>query len=201
MFNLGFGIPNRPAPAFGVNGFQISSMNYQWVHTLAANPTTRPDGSALIIGDQIQDPATGEMWRWNGTLWLSPEFQVHSFINSFGNNSSFNAIFDAPIGRDVFVKEVFYAYIPAGTVNTTATATITTTLRTLGASSTVLFTQPIPLGTNFATGVRTSRKQPAGVTAPRTVVANASGVALNTVQTLGFTLSSFSFGLRGSLVR
>jgi hypothetical protein len=205
MFNLDFGVPSRPvsasASAFGVNGFQISSTNYQWVHTLTANPTTRPDGTALLSGDQIQDSTTGEMWRWNGTLWLSREFQAHSWTNSFGNNSNFNTIVDIPIGRGALVKEVIYSYLPAGTVNTTATVTLTTTLRTLGAASAILFTQPLPLATNFTNGVRTATKIAAGVTVPASVGATTSGVALNVAQTLGFTLSAFSFGLRLSLVR
>lgn len=35
-----------------------------------AEPTTRSDGSALVIGDQWQDPATGLNY-WNGTAWVS----------------------------------------------------------------------------------------------------------------------------------
>jgi hypothetical protein len=201
MSSLEFGVPT-PAPAFGINGFKISPMNYQWVHTLAANPTTRPDGSVLISGDQIQDSATGAMWKWNGTLWLSHEFQGQSFVNAFGNNSNFNTIFDIPIGRDVFVKEAIYSYLPAGTVNTTATVTMTTIVRTLGATGTILFNQTLPLGTTFTNGVRTSLKVSVGVTAPvRALAATASGIGLNTIQTLGFTLASFSFGLRWALVR
>jgi hypothetical protein len=205
MFNFGFGVPNKPvsasAPAFGINGFQISSTNYQWVHTPTANPTTRPDGSALLSGDQIQDSTTGDVWRWNGTLWLSREFQGHSWFNSIANNTTVNTIFDAPIGQGMFVKEVTYSFVPGGTVNTTATVTLTTTLRTLGAASTVLFTSPIPIGTVITTGVRTSLKHSAGVNVPKTVGAAASGVLVSGNNLLGFTITSFSLGIRWAFFR
>jgi hypothetical protein len=205
MFNFGFGVPSRPgspSPAFGVNGFKISSTNYQWVHTPTANPTTRPDGSALLSGDQIQDSTTGDVWRWNGTLWLSQEFQSHSYLNGFNANGTLNTIFDTPIGRDVFIEEAIYSFVPAGTIITTATNTITTTLRSLGAASTVLFTSPVPNGTTLTNGVRTALKHSVGVTAPvRALGAPFSGIALTVNQAVGFTLSAFSFGIRWALVR
>jgi hypothetical protein len=201
MSHLEFGVP-QPAPAFGVNGLKLNATNYQWVHTLAANPTTRPNGAALITGDRIYDTTTGEAWWWNGTLWLSHEFQGHSFVTAAGNNANLSTIFDTPIGRDVFVKEAIYGFTTSGTVTTTATVTITTAVRTLGAAATILFNNPLPTGTTLTTGVRTSIKHSVGVTAPvRALGAAASGVALTTIQTLGVTLASFSFGLRWALVR
>jgi hypothetical protein len=204
MFNFDFGVPSRPvsASAFGVNGFQISSTNYQWVHTPTADPTTRPDGSALISGDQIQDFTTGEMWRWDGTLWLSPQFQAHSWSNNFLNGGALSTIIDIPIGRDVFIKEIIYSYLPGGTTTTTAAATLVTALRTLGGAPILILNQPLPNGIIFTNGVRTALKFSVGQTvAVRTLGATASGVALNVNNTLGFTLSAFSFGLRGALVR
>lgn len=205
MFNLAFGVPRSASAAgsaFGVNGVQIGPTNFQWTHTLVANPTTRPDGSALINGDRIYDSTTGEEWWWNGTLWLSHLFQSQSWVNNFTNTITVNTLVDTPIGRDVFVKEVIYSFSPSTNVTTTATNTITAAVRTLGPASTLLFNNPLPVGTVFTSGVRTAIKQSVGVTASvRTLGAAASGIALSSTNTTGFTLNSCSFGLRWAIVR
>jgi hypothetical protein len=201
MSIIEFGVPT-PAPAFGANGLKLNATNYQWVHTLAANPLIRPDGSPLISGDRIYDTTTGEAWWWNGTLWLSHEFQSQSWVNNFTNTITVNTLVDTPIGRDVFVKEVIYSFSPSNNITTTAANTITSVLRTLGPTGVIVSNQTLPVGTVFNTGVRTAIKPSVGVTASvRTLGAAASGIALASTNTTGFTLNSCSFGLRWALVR
>jgi hypothetical protein len=203
MFSLDFGVPNRPAPAsaFGINGLKLNATNYEWTHTLTANPTTRLDGSALISGDRIYDSTTGEIWVWNGTLWLSRDFQAQTWIDNFSTGTGLNVPFDTPVGRDVFVKEVVYSCIPAGGRITTATVTLTTTIRTLGAANSLVFSQNLPNGTVIS-GVWSSLKHQVGVTAPvRALGANASGLLLGASNSLGITLVALNWGLRWALVR
>jgi hypothetical protein len=204
MFNFGFGVPTSPpasAPAFGVNGFQISATNFQWTHAPVANPTTRPDGSALITGDRIQDSTTGDMWRWNGTLWLSHDFQHQFWFSGFGNGTGLSFAIDTPVGRDAFVKEVLYSGIPQGNTATSATNTLTTSVRLLGAANTLVFNQNIPNGTSVTT-VWSSFKHSIGVTVPvRTSGATFSGFLVGASNVLGFSLFGFTLGVRWALVR
>jgi hypothetical protein len=205
MFNFGFGVPTSPpasAPAFGVNGFQISATNFQWTHAPVANPTTRPDGSALITGDRIQDSTTGDMWRWNGTLWLSHDFQAQSWINGFANGTGLNVPFDTPVGRDVFIREVVYSCNPQGGSTTSGTNTLTTTIRVMGAANTLVFSQNLPNGTVVPNGIWCSIKQSVGVTAPvKALGAAFSGLHLNVGNSLGYSLFALNWGLRWALVR
>jgi hypothetical protein len=44
----------------------------------SAKPTTRVDGSALVIGDRWINPVTGVEGFWNGTYWLSNQVRQSS---------------------------------------------------------------------------------------------------------------------------
>ena len=51
------------------NNIRINNIEHFYQTT---KPTTRGDGSALVIGDRWWKNDTGEEWFWNGTYWLSP---------------------------------------------------------------------------------------------------------------------------------
>jgi hypothetical protein len=67
--------PSTGGGGLSANGVQIATNNYQWVWSNTANPTTRPDGSALVAGDRIlvapgvQD--SGGFTLSAAGLWLS----------------------------------------------------------------------------------------------------------------------------------
>lgn len=56
-----------PSPGF-VNGTIVNGIaNF----TQSTKPTTRADGSALVVGDKWYKSDEGTEWFWNGTYWLS----------------------------------------------------------------------------------------------------------------------------------
>lgn len=48
----------------------------------ATKPTTRPNGSALVIGDRWWKTDEGTEWFWNGTYWLSTQLYESNSIFS-----------------------------------------------------------------------------------------------------------------------
>lgn len=62
-----------------------------WRHTLSQNPTTRPNGAVLEIGDRINvppgSPSSGN-WVWNGLFWVSQNsYAASRRIDNLSNNS------------------------------------------------------------------------------------------------------------------
>lgn len=53
-----------------------------------AKPTTRPDGSALVVGDKWNNPPTGVTGFWSGTNWLSDVENVN-LIYSYSGSATF----------------------------------------------------------------------------------------------------------------
>lgn len=77
------------------NGLPISTTpTYLWNWTSTANPTTRPDASALVSGDQILVPIGTTypgLWQWNGTYWLEICQPTRLTLRSFSLSGLTNA--------------------------------------------------------------------------------------------------------------
>lgn len=57
-------------PSVIPNGALINGVCHIYQST---KPTTRPDGSALVIGDIAYNPTTGLRYFWNGLYWVGDE--------------------------------------------------------------------------------------------------------------------------------
>lgn len=104
------------------NGVLINGVCYI---NQTTKPTTRPDSSALVVGDRWLSPSTNIDAFWNGTYWLSPTQQITTIKASGGSggaagvkgNSTSNSIL--PIGQPIFIDKVTYSYFISGsTVDT-----------------------------------------------------------------------------------
>jgi len=72
---------------------QKANSGIPWTHLMEANPTTQPDGSPLVVGDQIFVPssvAKPGLWDWNGVYWLGPTQKTFQ-----GGSSSFWSFLNA----------------------------------------------------------------------------------------------------------
>ena len=85
-------------------------------------PTTRADGSALVIGNRWYKPSNGQEGFWNGTLWLSTKQIVFTRYRVVSNSS--NLTFpstadvdgqDVPMNAPIFLESVSYAVTLATT--------------------------------------------------------------------------------------
>jgi hypothetical protein len=74
---INYGSSPRKDPNIIPNGALIGGVANFFTNT---KPTTRVDGSALVIGDLWVNPSTGVEGFWNGTYWLD---KCHSIISSF----------------------------------------------------------------------------------------------------------------------
>lgn len=98
-----------------------------------SKPTTRGDGSALVIGDIWKQFNTGESWFWNGTYWLSPRqtIALSSFTTISATNSYNIATSLFPVnklGRGLLLKNVaFYFYAGTSSLNSINYWTISVT--------------------------------------------------------------------------
>jgi hypothetical protein len=83
---------NTTFSTFRTNGVQIATNNFQWLWSNTANPTTRPDGRALVAGDRILVTAAtidAGLFEWNGTLWLGESFY---FLPTLSVNPEYNFV-------------------------------------------------------------------------------------------------------------
>jgi hypothetical protein len=74
-----------------VGGVQVLDGS-RWNHTATTNPTTRPDGSALQVGDRITVPVSqglrGGDWIYDSNgRWVAPQPEVYNYVLT--NNSQF----------------------------------------------------------------------------------------------------------------
>jgi hypothetical protein len=64
-----------------VNGSRINGVEHIYQ---TSKPTTRVDGSALVIGDRWWKTDDGTEWYWNGTYWLTETY----IQNAHGHQST-----------------------------------------------------------------------------------------------------------------
>lgn len=87
------------------NGATINGV--QWI-VQSSRPTTRVDGSALVVGDAWYNTSTGDNWSWNGTYWLSSNFFTQTLSRSA--NTAGTADGDVPLvavgNGNVFLESV-----------------------------------------------------------------------------------------------
>lgn len=67
------------------NNSRINNIEHFYQTT---KPTTRGDGSALVVGDRWWKPDEGTEWFWNGTYWVSPRIVVPFSTHSLPGFSS-----------------------------------------------------------------------------------------------------------------
>lgn len=62
-------MPNIIQPVRNLpNGTRINGVEHIYQST---KPTTRVNGSALVVGDRWYNPLTSDEWTWNGLIWIS----------------------------------------------------------------------------------------------------------------------------------
>lgn len=95
----------------------------------AVKPTTRQDGSPLVIGDLWRDTSSSDLfdWEWNGLYWLSPPYPfnfpygIFSAPGSSGSPVNHQFTFDllqVPSSYDVIIDELVVAiFSPFNTNN------------------------------------------------------------------------------------
>ena len=75
----------------------------------SAKPTTRPDGSSLVIGDLWYNTSTGVVGFWNGTYWLG-KLQKIQWASTTNLSASVNMYF--PLAeRVVFERLRLFAWV------------------------------------------------------------------------------------------
>jgi hypothetical protein len=87
------------------NGFVINGVANFYTST---KPTTRVDGSALVIGDLWVNPSTQTQWQWNGTYWLSA-LMISPFAQLINSSGSINVNFgiDSP-EYNIFAEKILW---------------------------------------------------------------------------------------------
>lgn len=82
-------------PSIIPNGALINNVCHIYQST---KPTTRPDGSALVVGDICYKINDGTQWFWNGTYWLSSlEYMLAtSGVNNLSVSTNLGVIQSAP---------------------------------------------------------------------------------------------------------
>jgi hypothetical protein len=87
------------------NGALINDVCHIYEST---KPTTRPDGSALVVGDKWYNTSTGVEGFWNGTYWLQTALQnVIAAVNP-GNYGNFGVtLLQLPIISSTGIAGVF----------------------------------------------------------------------------------------------
>lgn len=91
-------------PSIIPNGALINNVCHIYQST---KPTTRPDGSALVVGDVWYKSDEGMHWRWNGVLWVnSVEHQIK--FNLLHPTNLAASIDNSPYGdRGVLFTDLF----------------------------------------------------------------------------------------------
>lgn len=93
------------------NGSSWGTLSSTDLHSFEGNTapqgvvSTRPDGSALLFGDQYVDTATDTLYYWNGSVWKSfytPD--THSF---FGGGSPSGVLTTRPDGTALLTGDTY----------------------------------------------------------------------------------------------
>lgn len=151
-------------------------------------PATRPDGSALVIGDKWYSPSTGVDAFWSGTEWLCDPITIGagSYINATTTQNSSSAAALSGYRLASFT----YQYFNSGTIDSTNRWTFTVKgLRSDGAVGTgYTGLSAIPITTN----------QPVAGAAT-TIIANVLAISDSSGNVRGYQVSLTKSGTAGAM--
>lgn len=105
-------------PSIIPNGALINNICHIYQTT---KPTTRPNGSALMIGDKWYN-TTGENAFWSGSYWLS-ELEKYSYLFGGNTQGTGNATYYIPGAIDCPIIITSIGWIAANDVYSTTNAT------------------------------------------------------------------------------
>lgn len=92
-------------PSIIPNGALINNVCHIYQTT---RPTTRPDGSALVIGDKWYNSDIRVDFFWNGTYWLSsPEVTAPNIITNLTSVNNCNISNDFA-DHDIFINKIVW---------------------------------------------------------------------------------------------
>ena len=61
-----------------------TAIDHRYRGALAADPATRTDGSANVVGDEVFNSTAGLLKRWNGTVWLAGDLNTANLASGDG---------------------------------------------------------------------------------------------------------------------